>query len=312
MSTTRQPAGIPVGGQFAVTTRPEPVVELEQGPLSYPRSSDRPDPGVWQHPPGVARFDALTAYDDGNGEYTIGDDLHITAPFGARSHWIDTARYPLTQLHRAGLTGHGVASGTGFRDDRWHLDLVTPSGRTLHIEVEGDGRYQGIYFTGPPTVGAASHDGTPPGQDDLDAAALRTVTDGALVDGWRTQVEAAVGPDKAWKSRAAFVMRPRTGDSPPTLTIRPQVGQVDTHVTFAPDGQIATIRESKGFTRDLGTPRELALANLGRRIGLAGGRRAGVPAQVEQMLTATGAVNDHPDVTWLKTNQARARAIPRT
>jgi len=53
------------------------------------------------------------------------------------------------------------------------------------------------------------------------------------------------------------------------------------------------------------------LANLGRRMGLPGGRRAGVPDQVEAMLCAAAATGTHPDVAWLKANQARARAVER-
>jgi len=307
-STPRQPAGAPVGGQFAATARTEAAVDLEApGPLSYPRSCDRPDSDTWQYPAGVARFDALTAYDDQAGTYTIGDDLHIKAPPGANTYWIGAARSPLAQMHRAGLTGHAAAYGTGWRDEEgWRLDLSTPSGQHLAVETRSDHSYQAILFSGQLSAVAESRDYTPISQDTVDAAALRVVTAGALIHGWRTQVEAAVG-DQAWKSRVVFVPSFQAPDGPPAMTIRPQVGQVDTHVTFGPVGEVATIRESRGLDRDLGTPRELALANLGRRIGLPGGRRAGVPAQVEAMLTVTGATDTHPDVIWLKANQARAR-----
>ena len=318
MSTQRrQPAGVPIGGQFTTGLRAEPAVELtseqvavnvEGTPSPYPRSADRPDAGTWQYPVSVPRFDALTAYDDVAGTYTIGDDLHVRAPSGAPTYWIGTVRPLLAQLHRAGRTGNATAHGAGFRDDGWHLELVTLSGRTLSVDVRSDPSHQGIHFVGQTSAGAGTYDGTLIPQDAVDAAALRVVTADALIATWRTQVVAAVG-GKAWRTGLAFV--PHSPNPTPTLTVRPQVGQVDTHVTFGPDGQVATIRESKGSDWDLGTPREFALANLGRRIGLTGGRRAGVPARVESMLTATAATNTHPDVAWLKANQARAQATDR-
>ena len=98
----RQPEGTPAGGQFAATARTEPDVSLS--PPAQLTSSD----GIegYQHPRHVARFDAITAFNDDDGTYTIGDDLNAQATGMLSSRWIDSAG-PLLAAQRADSVDRG-------------------------------------------------------------------------------------------------------------------------------------------------------------------------------------------------------------
>lgn len=313
-SRARQPKGVPVGGQFSTGAHPENATSLtaaQPEPTSYPRSADRPDADTWQFPGSVPRFDALTAYDDEAGTYTIGDDLHIEALSRHDRGWIDSARRELASLHRAGLTGDATAELPLFdAPDNWRLKVTTPSGSDLYIYVEGDGERTSISVVGAIHGGVSASEYKTTDQDALDVVVRRVVEAGALVDGWKQQVGGALG-EEAWRGRHCHLAHYTPMEGPMSMTIRPSVGRVDTVASFN-DGQLVDLSERvDGGARAASTDREQILADLGRRLEIKGGRRAGVPAKVEEMLAAAADTAHHPDVLWVDANQARARAVER-
>lgn len=164
-------------------------------PPSFPRSADRPDAENWQSPWGVARFDAITAYDDAAGTYTIGDDLHVRAPANAPSYWIDTARPVLASLHRAGLTG-GVrcqSAGNHYAGAReeWEFRTSPQAGDKVHVRVMDTLDRKSVTITGAINRFVEAKDHRPLEQSELDAAFEDVVRAGAVIDTWRQQVAAS-------------------------------------------------------------------------------------------------------------------------
>lgn len=282
-------------------------------PPSYARSADRPDPANWQYPWGAPRFDAITAYDDVAGTYTIGDDLHVRAPGNAPSHWIDTARPVLASLHRAGLTGEVRCQSEGDHyagaREEWGLRTVLPGSKdAVYFRVNSSFGQTGISVRGDVERFLEAKDFADVDQDELDAAVEDVARAGALIDIWRQQVAASEATRGYAVSRPFY--REARGEPGAAQLVIDTSGLTDVVVTFK-GGAVAGAESFKAGKPQTGVDREQAMAAVGRAMGLAGGKRAGVPAKVEAMLAAAAETYCHPSVVSLLAARRRARGVTR-
>ena len=303
-------AGTKDGGQFTATARPEADVTLSPPDAPIPRSADRPDADTWQHPQSAARAAAITAYDDEAGWATIGDELTVRYPASHRSAWVDRAREQLAGLRAAGLTGemttHPRTDPYGYygSPESWDGEMVLPSGAKLLVfggPSDFDRRRQWVKVAGPSGNGwyaEAAQESGRLDQAEVDHAVEEAVRAHALLDGWRRQVAHAGVP--SWHALA----RVENGRS--TLRIEPLGPTMPDMLVRFEGEQILEIAVQRRGERPVPVPNETdALVQLGRRIGLLGGRKAGVPARLRSMLQAAARTDEHPDVIWLMANRSR-------
>lgn len=312
----RVQSGVPDGGQFATGTRAEPDVALAAPatPASYARSADRPDADTWHHPGWVPRGDAITAYDDTVGTYTIGDTLHVHAPFADDSYWVDYARPVLASLRRAGLSGTTSCYETGGHDARydqeWQLQapLLPDRGEVYFRVGKGVGRtFVSVrgkvdrYVESTGTLAELD-------QDELDSAVEDVVRAEALVDGWEKQLR------RSGALRAYAVNRPSLSedrDRPGVTEMRIRTSGMTDVVASIEGGKVTGVRQVKAGTHQPEIDREQAMATVGRAMGLTGGKRAGVPGKVEAMLAAAADTDSHPAVVkLLAAREATRHALP--
>lgn len=308
----RAAAGTGDGGQFTVKARAEADVSLAAAAPPVLRSADRPDVDVWQHPRRAPRAQAITAYDDEAGWATIGDELTVRYPHSIRSDWVDRAREQLAGLRAAGLVGDLIAHphmepdqyGPFGGAETWDGEIVLPSGGKLRVFGGPSDLYQHrqwVKIAGPSgngwyTEAAKEYGGLV--QDEVDHAVEEAVRAHALLDGWRRQVAGAGVP-----SRHAFA---RVEDGQATLRIEPRgPATPDMLVRFEGAQAVEITSHRPGENARPYPDEERALADLGRRIGMRGGRKAKVPQRVRAMLEAAGDTDVHQDVVWLLANRRR-------
>lgn len=76
-------------------------------------------------------------------------------------------------------------------------------------------------------------------------------------------------------------------------------------------GAVTEVESFKAGRPQVGVDREQVMAAVGRAMGLAGGKRAGVPAKVEAMLSAAAETGARPAVVSLLAARRRARGVAR-
>jgi hypothetical protein len=316
VSPRREPAGAPVGGRFTTGGRAEADVTLAPERLT----SSATWPADHHFPRYVARVDALTAFDDDDGTYTIGDDLHVDfSGLAASDRWIGPARTVLAQLHRAGFVGQAQAHCSDYLaggTDNWVLRLTTPSGDLLDVDVRQDYSRSISVSVLVTCRGYTAHveahpHSTPSAVDrqQLTDAVRSVLTRRGVETSWDHLARAA--SKRPWQVGSMSV-RNLTGGGR-RLELHPRVRQdVFTVVEADAAGRVTDVTEAMSSDRrpftatptgmSAGDARTQALANLGRRIGLGGALI--VPERTEQMLQ--GALNPAfaPDLAWLDTNIA--------
>ena len=306
----RAEAGTTAGGQFTVKARTEADVTLPPPDAPILRSADRPDPETWQHPRSAPRTEAITAYDDEAGWATIGDELTVRYPASRGARWIDHARAQFAALRAAGLVGQIVAAPRtepyGIYDSprSWSGEMVLPSETRLIVyggPADLDQRRQSVKVAGPSGNGWYVEAGADFGeldQGEVDRAVEEAVRAHALLDRWRRQVVQAGVP--SWHAFA------RVEDGRSTLRIEPRGPSVPDMLVRFEREQVVEIAVQRRGERPVPVPNETdALVQMGRRIGLLGGRKAGVPDRLRSMLEAAACTDEHPDVVWLLANRAR-------
>lgn len=294
----REPEGIPVGGQFATDRKAEPDVELT---VSEPivRSSDRPNADTWQHPRGVPRFDAITAYDDEASTATIGDDLHVHYFWNMSSHWIDIARPILAQLHRAGVSGHletyASSDSSGQPDlGEWRSAVHLPSGAKVYVGVSQHYRQEKFMHVNDPGIAAA----TAPeygdfGQADVDALVEQSVRASAMQRSWGSASRAVSGPRRGWQSGHVLSV------SAERSVLR--IGAKNTSFLARYEGQqLVSLTEERDSETD-------PYAQLARIMNITGGKRGGAHDKVRQALEVAGRTDEHEDVAFIMAGRERAR-----
>ncbi len=292
----RHPSGTPTGGQFATTTRSEAPVALNPGPGSYSRSGDQPHTTTWQWPTRVHRFDALTAYDDDAGTYTIGDDLHLT---GGSSRWMDHAREPLAGLHRAGLTGPATVFVNPIHTECWNVDATTGAGTRWSFDIDhpDDRLIITVRLPGGSERTVVFEGGTV-NQPVLDDTVERAVREAAFAAQWRHAVTEQHGGRSTMHGRAFVPHRHLADPRALTLVLTPP-GPAE-HEVVVRDGVVVehVVRHpTKGTQRHTGAE---GLPGLATQLGIHGGQRAGAPELVHRILLSAADVDDHPDLVWLR------------
>jgi len=300
-------------GQFSVGALTEPDVQL----TSPPRLTSSDGVPDYQFPRNALRRDALTAFDDDGGTYTIGDDLHVRAG-GLLSHWwVDSARRMLAQLHRAGFAGQAKAyseDGHWGREDEWVLRVELPSGAFLTAEVrtEASGNDNlGISCRGHLAGVPSGGDYSGVDQEALDASVRRVLELHAIESTWESSVRAA----SAKPFDVGSILVRETDDGGMYLALEPYAGRAFSTLAFV-DAQHQVTRVVEVFRGDhaahwaaitdtgASDPGQTskAMANLGRRIGL--GRGALVANQVHELLAGALDTASAPDLVWLNANLA--------
>ena len=303
-------------GQFSVGVRAEPDVQL----TPPPRLTSSDGVADYQFPRDIERRDALTAFDDDEGTYTIGDDLQVRTT-GVLTHWwVDSARPMLARLHRAGFAGNGEAySGSGHPGDEgnWVLRVAVPSGALLTAEcresLAGDvnvGVLCGWHRAGAPPAG--QYKGVD--QRALDASVRRVLELHAIESTWVPSVRAV----SAKPFDVGSILARETDDGGMYLTIEPRAGRAVTALAFVDaqrkvtrvvevprDDHAAHLAAITGAVQGSPGQTSTAMANLGRRLGL--GRGALVVDQVHGLLAGALDTASAPDLVWLNANLAAQR-----
>jgi hypothetical protein len=303
-------------GQFAVGARAEPEVRL----TSPPRLTSSDGVAGYQFPRDVKRRDALTAFDDDEGTYTIGDDLQVRTA-GLLTHWwVDSARPMLAQLHRAGFAGQCMAySGSGHLGDEgnWVLRVELPSGALLTAESrEGLGGESSVEISCGWHQAGAPPAGQYKGVDQraLDASVRRVLELHAIESTWVSSVRAV----SAKPFDVGSILVRETDNGGMYLALEPHAGRAFSTLVFvdAPrrvarvvevprDDHAAHLAAITGTGPGAPAQTAQAMANLGRRMGL--GRGAPVANQVHGLLTGALATAGAPDLVWLDANLAAQR-----
>jgi hypothetical protein len=299
----RVPAGVSAGGQFAAQGRAEADVHLQ--PIA--RSADRTDADSWQWPASVPRREAVTAYDDEAGWATIGDELTVRwDPASASGEWVDAARRDLAALMHAGLTGvaHVDVRRTCrvWDERRWTATFELPGGGDIRVDCEGPvlEREPASWFAFS-TVGAVTHGCDSSRREDVDAAVERAVRARALSNDLASKL--AVSPSRVQVSTPADVGLETTWFQ---VRVTPWGPTVPDTVVRVRDGVVLDVFEQgSGVPWQRADDQDAAFGRLGRRLGLRGGRRAGVPSSVRRAFEDAARGDGSPAVTWLLANRAR-------
>ncbi|WP_251153628.1 hypothetical protein [Cellulosimicrobium sp. Marseille-Q4280] len=304
---TRVPAGVRTGGQFTTGARGESAADLT-GPVAA--SAHRADADTWQHPAGVDRALAITSYDDQAGWAVIGEHLRVRTPRTTDSGWVDAARPLLGQLHAAGLHGDAVAQSpatSGFlrsAHDRFSLAVTLPSGRTLDIDSTTDERrFVGVSW---PDNWTSRSVFAPGRYGDVDQGELD-----ALIDDVVAGHDAAAAFDRAAAAeglrstvRRVTFAEAYDGEQMRLRIFAPSV--VGPTTTFAiRDGQARIVAVTGDGTVEHD---DRQLADLARRIGLRGGKRARAGERAQALLDAAAHGAQHgPDLAAVRAHRARLR-----
>jgi hypothetical protein len=317
MSTNqkREPVG-PGGGRFAVDPHAEPDVQLAAAPSVHLTSSQGVDD--YRFPHYAERRDALTAFDDEAGTYTIGEDLHLRTRGMLGRYWVDSARPILAQLHRAGFAGDGEVYSTGGwpgDDSDWVLRVQVPSGALLTAEARtamGSASNVGV-LCGWHRSGSEPDPASPWAVDQgaLDAAVRHVLELNAIESRWTAIARSSsskpynVGSVSVHDLAGAakyLSLEPHAGRAFSTLVTVDAAGDVQDVVEIGRYDRDATWAVISGAHASAPGESRKAMANLGRRLGL--GRGADVPDRVEQMLGSALHTASAPDLLWLEANLA--------
>ncbi|MPV50070.1 hypothetical protein GCG21_08635 [Pseudactinotalea sp. HY160] len=298
---SRQPAGTPTGGQFAQEELSPAGLSL-QPPNSYASSADRPDSQEYAWPAGTPRHLALTAYDDDEGVYVLGDVLEVRSPVSARKDWIDQHMPALVILRRAGVRGKLDVGATDYygNGSQWSARLGMPAGGSIWFETSMDPTFPDE--SGGLLMGSINSSGNARlGRDwtagDLHDALVREVKTVSLGLDARQRVRGL--SDKSYQVRPARV-QPLPGGRMRLAGLASKSGR-DFIIDFDPSsGQVEdpALEAGRGATT---TPEGDAWALMARHAGIRGGRNTRAPQRLQEAVTrAITEINDHPNVTWLR------------